>query len=110
MSEPYDNPGSAPIDLVPTLRRLVDADGLDPAGLSIAFEKEAERKIRVMDKHVVLVTDGDKVVDWPVASLAELFRGDKLPPPDMEHYPAEYAEHFFFIEHQVMILNDIMGD
>jgi hypothetical protein len=110
MSESKNNPGSAPIELFPTLRTLLEGDRLDPAKLSIAIEKVGERGVRVEDKHIIFVTDGDKVVNWPVASLAELFRGDKLPPADIEHYPPEYVEHFFFIERHLMILNDLIGD
>ena len=110
MSKTQDDPGSAPIDLFPSLRSLVEADGLDAAKLSIAVEKVGERGVRFTDKHLVLVTDSEKVVNWPIASLAELFRGDKLPPPNINHYPEEYVPYFFFVERQFMMLNDIMGD
>lgn len=110
MSNPQENLQRAPIDLFPSLGSLIKAGALDPTKLSIAVRQEGERVVRITDKHVISVSDGDKVLNWPVARLAELFRGDKLPPADMNHYPPEYVEHFFFIERQLMMLNDIMGD
>jgi hypothetical protein len=110
MSKPKVNPGNAPVALFPTLRPLVEGDNLDVLTLSIAVESDGARRVRTTDKHVISVTDGEKVVSWTVASLTELFRGDKLPPPDMEHYPPEYVEHLFFIERHLMSLNDLIGD
>ena len=110
MSNSKDNPMTAAIDLFPTLRTLVLAENLDPTKLSLAVEKVGKRGVSIADKHVIFATDGEKVVHWPVASLAALFRGEKQPPADMEQYPPEYVGHFFFIERHFMMLNDIMGD
>ena len=97
-------------DLVPGLRQLVDAEHLNPDKLIVALEADDRRNIRVLDKHSVPVTDGGKMVHWQVPALGDLFRGSKLPPPDMDHYPEEYAPHFFFIENHVLTLCQAKGD
>jgi hypothetical protein len=97
-------------NLVPTLRTLVEALGLSPDKLSVALETDDRRNIRVPDKHSVPVTDGEKVVSWPVSSLAALFRGSQTPPPDMDHYPEAYTPHFFFIENHVLTVCEAKGD
>jgi hypothetical protein len=97
-------------DLVPTLRALVEAAGLNPDKLSVALEVDDHRNIRVMDRHSVPVTDGERMTGWPVPSLAGLFRGSRTPPPDMDHYPEEYTPHFFFIENHVLTVCQATGD
>jgi hypothetical protein len=97
-------------DLVPALRALVEAAGLNPDKLSVALETDDHRNIRVLDKHSIPVTDGDKMAVWPVPALAGLFRGSRTPPPDMDHYPEEYTPHFFFIENHVLTVCEAKGD
>jgi len=97
-------------DLVPALHQLVEANGLSPDKLIVALEVSDQRKIRVLDKHSIPVTDGAKIVPWSVPALADLCRGSRTPPPDMDHYPEEYAPHFFFIEKHVLTVCDAIGD
>jgi hypothetical protein len=97
-------------DLVPALRQLVEAGGLNPDKLSVALETDNHRNIRVVDKHSVPVTDGEKMVGWQVPTLAGLFRGSRTPPSDMDHYPQGYTPHFFFIENHVLTLCGAKGD
>ena len=99
-----------PLELTPSLRPLVEAAGLDLKNLSVALEADGQGHIRVCDRHYVPVTDGKKVVSWPVKSLRELVRGQRLPPDDIEHYPPEYVMHFFFIENHLLTLCDAEGD
>ena len=98
------------IDLFPTLRVLVESEGLNPDKLSVALEADAQGNIRVQDKHSVPVIGGQKMVRWQVPTLAELFRGSKTPPADMDHYPPEYTPHFFFIEKHVLTVCAAKGD
>ena len=97
-------------DLAPSLRPLVEAAALKPDKLSVALETDHRRNIRVVDKHTVAVTDGEKMIGWPVPALAGLFRGSQTPPPDMDHYPEAYTPHFFFIENHVLTACKAMGD
>jgi hypothetical protein len=97
-------------DLVPTLRQLVEAEGLNPAKLVVALEADDRRNMRVLDKHSIPVHDGNKMVRWQVPALGDLFRGTRTPPPDMDHYPEEYTPHFFFIENHVLTLCEAKGD
>jgi hypothetical protein len=97
-------------DLAPALRALVETAGLNPDKLSVDIETDDHRKIRMLDKHTVPVTDGEKMAGWQVPALAELYRGSRTPPPDMDHYPQEYTPHFFFIEDHVLTLCEAIGD
>ncbi len=98
------------LDLFPSLRTLVECAGMNPEKLTVAFETDGQGHIRLVDRHTVCVADANKMVGWKVPSLAELFRGNKLPPPDIDHYPPEYAPHFHFIEAQLLTLCDAVGD
>ena len=97
-------------DLVPTLRSLVESEGLNPEHLRVALEASDQGNIRVQDKHSIPISDGGQIVRWPVPALAELFRGSQTPPPDMDHYPEAYVPHFFFIESHVLTVCAIKGD
>jgi hypothetical protein len=97
-------------DLIPTLRNVVETAGLNPDRLSVALETDDQGNIRVQDKHTVPVTDGEKMAPWPVPTLQELFRGDRAPPLDMDHYPKEYCPHFYFIEKHLLTVCAAKGD
>jgi len=105
-----DDSLSPATNLAPTLRALVEAEGLEPERLSVALEASDQGNIRVQDKHSVLVSDGKKMARWQVPALGELFRGSRTPPPDMDHYPEEYALHFYFIENHVLTVCAAKGD
>src|SRR5262249_49965219 len=71
---------------------------------------DGRKHIRILDKHTVTVSDGKKMVPWKVPSLGELFRGNRAPPADIDHYPPEYLPLFFFIEGQVLTVCGARGD
>ena len=98
------------IDLFPTLRSLVESEGLNPDKLTVALLADDRGNMRVQDKHSVPVYDGNKMALWQVPALVELFRGSQTPPPDMDHYPEEYCPHFFFIENHVLTVCAAKGD
>ena len=97
-------------DLVPSLRQLVEAEGLNPDKLVVVLEADSQRHIWVPDKHSIPVQDGHKMVSWQVPALSELYRGSQAPPPDMDHYPEEYTPHFFFLETHVLTVCNAIGD
>jgi hypothetical protein len=97
-------------DLVPTLRSLVESEGLDAERLCVALEASDRGKIRVLDKHSVPISDGNKMARWQAPALGELFRGSRSPPPDMDHYPEEYCPHFYLIENHVLTVCGANGD
>ena len=76
----------------------------------MGLQVEDPAHVRLPDRHTVPVTDGEKAVLWPVASLRELLRGQRLPPKDIEHYPPEYAAHLYFVEDHLLSLCDSVGD
>jgi hypothetical protein len=45
-----------------------------------------------------------------LCSLAKLFRGNRTPPPDMDHYPEEYVPYFHLIENHVLTICEAMVD
>lgn len=98
------------VSLFPSLGTLVECAGMNPKKLAVAFETDRQGHIRLVDRHTVCVADANKMVGWEVASLAELFRGNRIPPPDIDHYPPEYAPHFYFVETQLLTLCDAVGD
>jgi len=98
------------LDLAASLRSLVQTHGLDPEHLTVPLLTDGRRNIRVQNRHEVPVSDGKRLVHWPVASLRELFRGSRTPPADMEHYPPEYMPHFYFIENHFLTLCRAKGD
>lgn len=108
----WSAPDASPpaLNLCPSLLELVRVAGLNPEKLTIAFETDGRQHVRLVDKHTPAVSDGRKMAGWAVPSLRALFRGNRTPPPDMDHYPPDYCPHFFFIENQVLTLCDALGD
>ncbi len=99
-----------PADLVPSLRSVVEANGLNQQTLSVALETDGRGNIRVSDRHSVPVSDGKKMTVWLVPSLRELFRGNQKPPVDLKYYPKEVVLHLYFIEKHFMTLCKAKGD
>ena len=96
--------------MLPSLVELAQSAGLDPERLKIACETDGQKRIRIDNRNTITLTDDHKKGCWMVPSLHELFRGNQLPPPDMDHYPEEYHALFFFVESQLLTLFDSMGD
>jgi len=97
-------------NLFPTLRSLVESEGLDAERLSVALEADNRGNIRVQDKHSVPIYDGKKMAHWQAPALGELFRGSRRPPPEMDHYPQEYCPQFYIIENHVLTVCAAKGD
>jgi len=97
-------------DLFPTLHNLVESKGLNSERLTVALETDDRGNIRLQDRHSIPVYDGKNFVRWQVAALGELLRGNRTPPPNMDHYPEEYCPHFFFIENHVLTFCAAKGD
>jgi hypothetical protein len=97
-------------DLVPSLRELVEKERLDVRRLTVAATTDAHGRIRIEDRHAVMLFDGKRGAMWKVPSLRELFRGDKSPPPDMDRYPPQYDGCFFSIEKHVLTACEIEGN
>ena len=97
-------------DPIPSLQALVAIHGLNPRKLTVAFVADGQGNIRVCQKHSIPVTDGAKTAHWEVPALAELFRGNAIPPNDINHYPPDYFPHFFFMEKHFLALCDAGKD
>lgn len=95
---------SPPVDLFPELRAVIEAAGVDPFKLALAVYTNDAGQLRFQDKHALVIDDGTKAGTWNVASLAGLFRGNRQPPADIEHYPEDYVTYFYFIESHLLTL------
>ena len=102
-----DNP---PLVIVPSLRDVIAAHGLNARKLTVAVEASDQKRIRIKDRHSVPLHDGEKFAHWPVASLRELSRGNQPPPADMDRYPPEYCGYFFFIEEHLLTVCEAIGE
>ena len=112
LNEEIADPGDegASLDLVPSLRSLVEAEGLNAGKLSVAVEASNEGQIRVTNRQLVTLFDGGKVAQWRVASLRELFRGNRPAPADIDRYPATHVPHFLCIEKHLLTVCNAQGD
>jgi len=97
-------------DPIPSLQALVATHELNHGKLTVAFMADGQGNIRVCQKHSIPVTDGAKTVPWEVPALAGLFRGNAIPPNDINHYPPDYFPHFFFVEKHFLALCDASKD
>ncbi|MFW6151514.1 MAG: hypothetical protein ACOC6C_00910 [Verrucomicrobiota bacterium] len=90
-------------DLVESLQTVASEGGLAPEDLFLSILFEPERTPAKKDRSIVLLGNGQKIIDWSVESLSSLFRGDHQPPPvnEMEHYPERYVPFFYRIEYNV---------
>ncbi len=93
------------IDLIPSLREVVESEHLDAEKLSVALEADEEGKILFKDRHLIFVSDGRNAGAWNVPSLRALFRGSKAPPDNLETYPPEYAPLFFTVEKHILAVS-----
>ena len=109
-SDLSDESGLLPFDPVPSLQALVATHELNPRKLTVALEADGQGSVRVCQKHSVPLTDGAKIVPWEVPALTGLFRGNGVPPDDIEHYPPSYCPHFYFIEKNFLTLCDACKD
>jgi len=97
-------------NFVPSLQEVVIGEKLDPKHLSVALRLTEDKRLHLPDRHIVLVDDNDKVAEWKVASLRELFRGERVP-PKMGDYPApEYSVLYYFIETHAITFCNGFGD
>jgi hypothetical protein len=98
------------LELAPSLEataREAKLDFRDPLKVGL-IDKVADRDRPV--KFLIPITDEDKAAIWEVKSLGELFRGDKQPPAQMDHYPKEYETVFWFIERHVLSWAELRKD
>src|SRR5512138_1406187 len=98
------------IRLHASLEGLVNAQGMEQAGLAVGLQEGPGGIVRIESRTIVPVCQGDKAVMWEVPSLSSLFRGDRKPPADMREYPPFYVPAFHTIERHVLTLSGAKGD
>ena len=81
MSTSSKDPLTIPINLCASLQKVVESSRQDPAGLRVALAITHDRHIHLPDRHILSVTDGKQPGEWMVASLGELFRGERVRRP-----------------------------
>ncbi len=103
-------PETLPIVLHASLEGLVNAQGMDPKGLTVGLQEGPGGVLRIESRHIVPVCQGKEAVMWQVPALGALFRGDRKPPADMKEYPPFYVPAFHFVETHVLHLCRAKGD
>src|SRR4051794_19064139 len=96
-------------DIAASLREAIKSGDLDSAKVTVALPTDEAKRPIIKDRQKILLYDGKKAAEWTVASLRDLFRGDKKPPANMSHYPEDYVPVFFFIERHVLTINAAVG-
>lgn len=106
------SPNTRPIELEASLAAVVADAGLDWAGLRPALPVREDGGVEFASRHTIGLTDGARAGLWQVPSLRALFRGDRQPPswPEMERFPAEYADLFYCVEYQALLVADADRD
>ena len=102
-------PKNFPVDLVPSLGEAAEASKLKSADLRVVLLRDKQGGIRIADRAIIPIADRESMMEWAAPPLTQLFRGDRQPPQDMDHYPEAYVPHFFFIERHLITLFDSLG-
>jgi hypothetical protein len=92
------------------LEKTVRSERLDAKRLSVALPSDKDGKLQFADRQRVLLHDGQKTAAWQAPPLRDLFRGDRKPPEDIDHYPEEYVGAFYFIEKHLLTACASLGD
>ncbi|MBF0387377.1 MAG: hypothetical protein HQL20_05930 [Candidatus Omnitrophica bacterium] len=96
-------------DLMPSLVNVINTEKLHVETISLTLPMDVEQNPGVSDRSKVRLSDTEgRGGEWRVPSLRALFRGDKIPPQDMDHYPEEYSAMFFVIEKNVLFAGDFI--
>jgi len=104
------DPIGFPVELNAPLREAVEAQQLNPAHLALVLLRDNQGGIRIIDRNLLLISDHEKLMEWTAPPLAQLFRGERPAPADMDHYPERYVPYFFFIEKHIITLFQSLGD
>jgi tetratricopeptide (TPR) repeat protein len=97
-------------DFHPSLRAVVKAEGLDDVNLSVAIQTKENYRITTPDRSLIMISDGEKGAPWRVASLRELFRGNRQPPANLDHEPPPYPDYFELLEFHALMVCNLEGD
>jgi hypothetical protein len=102
------SPNLRPIEMEASLAAAVAGAGLDWTGLRPVLPAREDGGVAGASRHTIGLTDGERAGLWQVPSLRALFRGDRQPPAwtEMERYPAEYADLFYCVEYQALLVAD----
>ncbi|MBI4431537.1 MAG: hypothetical protein HY587_07495 [Candidatus Omnitrophica bacterium] len=98
-------------NLIPSLREIVERDGLDLSTLNLAlvFPEGWQGPPFIEDRHrICLVDKSHQFSAWNMSSLRELFRGEQEPPSYEIELDENYVEIFFRIERNVLLAHDFM--
>jgi hypothetical protein len=101
-------------DVVPSLRAQFEAHPVAPNTLPLVKvpikdgEGDAPVLPATMNRHALVLSDGENSWTWEVTSLRELFRGDKQPVAG--GLEMAYEDCFLAIELHVLHLSETFGD
>jgi len=89
----------------PLLLSFAASNNIDIDKLLNLFHTSKTELPEIVNRHDILIHDGDKTYTWHVERLSDLFRGDFKPASfdTMSHYPEEYQAFFHNIEKEVVL-------
>ena len=98
------------INLIPSLGEVIIANKMDVETICLVLPMGTGKDMSSFpDRNCVGLSDaGSRIAEWRVPSLRQLFRGTKVPPKDMDHYPQEYHQIFFTIEKNVLFAGNLV--
>jgi tetratricopeptide (TPR) repeat protein len=100
----------AKLDPCPSLKALVEAQGLHEKLLSVVPHETKESLNQ--DRSNIKVSDGTATAEWKVPSLRELFRGEQKPIPDLrtDDFPPSYIFFVLSLEQYILVYGERFGD
>lgn len=104
-----------PADLVPGLRAQFEARPLPQGRAALAkvpindAKKNTAAMPVSMNRHSIVLSDGENSWPWEVVSLRELFRGDKKPPV-LGDYPEAYEDCCLALDLHAWQISEVFGD
>jgi hypothetical protein len=99
-----------PGDCLPSLLEIIQSAGIDGNVMTVGLRFSEDNRIDIPERHLITLMEDKKFAEWTSPSLREMFRGQKAPPADMNHYPEEYVPVFFYIEKHILTACNAIGD
>ena len=104
-----------PEDFVPSLREALEAEPLEMGKLwrvavpVMALENRYRIPSAMLDRRLIVLSDGKATCAWRVDSLRALFRGNALP-PHLGDYPDAYDRSFATLDLHAVEISTFAGD
>jgi len=98
------------ISFIPSFQKIVKEKHLNVSKINISIPANKQSEPHIENRYCLYLNDGKHVEEWHIDSLREMFRGEKHPPKNMDHYPEEYCGMFFSIEKNILWASGMIND